>query len=164
MKLSRYLFAILLFIFLTEPIFYPLSSSAATYQALSKIKTAGILNTVRASLKQHLVVSFSDPDTDIFKEGAIAITTKAVGHKIVQFYFREIPGQISKKILLETVKLGYRLLSTSGTVYALLDTLEKVTVAEANQIAMNWLTQNNIKASGGDINFQYISYQGEKQE
>ena len=164
MKLSRYLFSILLFIFLTEPIFYPLSSSAATYQALSKIKTAGILNTVRASLKQHLVVSFSDPDTDIFKEGAIAITTKAVGHKIVQFYFREIPGQISKKILLETVKLGYRLLSTSGTVYALLDTLEKVTVAEANQIAMNWLTQNNIKASGGDINFQYISYQGEKQE
>lgn len=163
MKLSRYLFSILLFIFLVEPIFYPLPSSAATYQSLSKIKTAGIFNTIRVSLRQQLTLSFSDLETNVIEEGALAMTMNAVGQKVVQLYFQEIPAQISKRVLLETAKLGYRLLNTSDTAYTLLSTLEKVTVAEANQIALNWLTQNNIKASGGDIDWSYTDYQEEKQ-
>ena len=133
-----------------------------TYQALSKTDTAGIFRIIRTSLQEDLMMSFSR-DVDSSQEGAVGMTAYAVGQRVIRFYFRDIPEQVSKKVAIETIKLGYHLLNSPNTAYTLIDTLEKVSVAKANQVALAWLTQNDIKAAGGDIDIQYTSYQGKEE-
>lgn len=158
-KLPKVLLGLLAFLFLFTALgLSPVSSK--TYQALSKTETAGLFQNFRTAFQEDLLMSFSRPSTDPAQEGAVAMTTYAVSQKVLRFYFREIPEQVSKKVLIETVKLGYRLLNSPNSAYVLLDTLEKLSVAQANQIAFAWLTQNDLKAAGGDIDIPYTSYQG----
>ena len=150
-----------IFIIFTALGFAPVFSKA--YQALSKTETAGLFREFRISLQENLLMSFSQSTTDPSKEGAIAMTAYAVGQKVLRFYFKEIPEQVSKKIIIETVKLGYHVLKAPNASYAFLDSLEKLSVAKANQVALAWLTQNDLKAAGGDIEIPYTSYQGEEE-
>jgi len=142
--------------------FYPALVSSRAYQALSKTETAGIFRLVRNFLREEQIVSFSQP-ANLTQQGATAITMYAVYQEMMQFYFQELPKEISKKVLLETVKLGYHLLNSSDTAYTLLDTLEGLSVKRANQIAREWFTQNEIKAAGGEISFSYLDHQGKNQ-
>ena len=162
-RLSRYILLSFLFIFLFSSSIYPALVYSRNYQALSKTETAGIFQTIHPLLQEQLVLSFIDPSSSPTEEGAIGMTAYAARYKVVQFYFKEIPAQLSRKIILEIVKLGYQLLNSSNLAYTFLDALEKLSVKEANQIALKWLTQNNIKAAGGDIYFPYTSYKGEKE-
>jgi hypothetical protein len=139
-----------------------LTLGATSYKALPKTETASLFRIIHNFLREEQILAFSRK-ANFSKQGATAMTMYAVRQETIQFYFQELPQTISKKILLETIKLGYRLLNSSGIAYTFLDTLENLSVQKANQIAKDWLTANDLQATGGEISFSYLDYENQNQ-
>jgi len=91
------------------------------------------------------------------KTGAVALTKQAILKKQLDYWFKNVPIELSKNF----IKLSLKLipLLNGVDVSAVLDLIEKYTVKKATDYAMDWFLQNEIKIGAGEGEYSFLSYQ-----
>jgi hypothetical protein len=93
------------------------------------------------------------------KTGAVVLVKQAILKKQLDYWFKEKPKELSKKFLKTLLKVGITI-ATKGSygAYEVLNGIEKYSVKKANEYAMKWLLQNEIKVGVGRADYSYQSY------
>jgi hypothetical protein len=158
--LQRLFFLLVAIVFL-----FPNATLAIQNQpfSLAKNNTEYLLGITRKTLSQELLARISNPNNaDPNVGGAMATIQRAIFEGQLYYYFREIPLEVGKIFAMQAAKMGYYLI-TSDLSSFFMDTLENLSVEKAKSTAINWLTENQIKTSGGELNFSYSSYRGNEE-
>ncbi|MDI6883005.1 MAG: DUF1566 domain-containing protein [Patescibacteria group bacterium] len=99
------------------------------------------------------------------KTGAVVLVKQAILKKQLDYWFKEMPKELSKKFLKTVLKIGLTI-ATKGSygAYDILNQLEKYTVEKATEYATNWFLQNEIKIGTGEASYSFDSYKGNFQK
>ncbi|RLC40249.1 MAG: hypothetical protein DRH33_00530 [Candidatus Nealsonbacteria bacterium] len=109
-------------------------------------------------------ISGYEPDSPR-KTGAVVLVKQVILKKQLDYWFKEAPKEFSKKFLKVALEVGLTI-ATKGTygAYDIINQIEKFTVKKANEYALNWFLQNEIKIGSGEVSYTFTSYKGNKQQ
>jgi hypothetical protein len=100
--------------------------------------------------------SFNEPE----KQAAIFLIRNAIQKRQLSYAFFDIPKEYSKAI----IKTVGSLISAPNLIVKVLDEVEKATVEQAVEYALDFVLQNKVKIAKGRLSYSFISYTGKQQE
>jgi len=106
--------------------------------------------------------AFIDKPDAARKTGAVVLVKRAILKKQLDYWFKEIPKELSIKFIktaLKVVRIVY-----AQDIGTLLETIEQISVEKATEYATNWFLQNEIKIGTGEMSYTYLSYKGNSQK
>jgi len=92
------------------------------------------------------------------KTGAVVLVKQAILKKQLDYWFKDMPEQLSIKFIKNTfavVSIIY-----SNDVSKAIGIIEKLSITKATEYAINWLFQNKIKIGTGELSYSFSSYKG----
>jgi len=150
---------------------YPLHIFAQETQDLSwplKEKEVEILlgiirnNPLSTAQSNLFFTSLSSSDPNAPREtGAVVLVKQAILKKQLNYWFKDVPREFSKKFLKAALGVGLTI-ATQGSYGAqnIINQIEKLTIKKANEYALNWFLQNEIKVGSGKAKYNFSSYKG----
>lgn len=96
------------------------------------------------------------------EEAVIAIIKKSIQDNIAVYLFWELPKQHSLEFIKTTILLSRVLIGDVSTLPAVIGELERRSVSAAKDYAFEWLLQNEIKTSAGNLKITYPATDGKK--
>jgi len=91
------------------------------------------------------------------KTGAVVLVKQVILKEQLNYWFKKLPKELSMKFIKITLKIIP--LIYGQNISAILGIIEKLTVEQATNYALNWFTQKEIKISTGELNYSFLSYQ-----
>ncbi len=90
--------------------------------------------------------------------GAVVLVKQAILKKQLDYWFKDMPEQLSIKF----IKTTFTVISIihSGDISKAIGVIEKLSVKKATEYAINWLFQNKIKIGTGELSYSFPSYKG----
>ncbi len=165
--LKRIALAISMFLIL----FFVMPKTALSAEASWPLKQSQIENLLDIIRKDPLTKAnlelyfdaISNPNSSKAREtGAVVLVKQAILKKQLDYWFKKMPWELSKKF----VKTAFKLipLVLGSDIGAVISIIESLTVKEATEYATNWLLQNEIKIGAGIAQYNFYSYLKNKQE
>ena len=97
------------------------------------------------------------------KTGAVVLVKQVILQEQFDYWFKTVPIQLSIKFIKTVLKL-VPLIYSGGDITTVIETIEKFTVEKANDYALQWFLQNEIKIGSGEASYTYPSYKGNSQQ
>ena len=96
------------------------------------------------------------------KTGAVVLVKQAILKKQLNYWFKEVPKELSMKF----IKTAFKIIPLiySQNISGIIETIEKFTVEKATEYATNWLLQNEIKIGTGEASYTFTSYKENSQK
>jgi hypothetical protein len=99
------------------------------------------------------------------KTGAVVLVKQAILNEQLEYWFKEKPLELSKKFIKNVLKVGLTVVSEgSYEISEIISDIEKLTVEEATEYAINWLFKNELKIGTGELTYSFYSYKDNPQE
>ncbi len=89
--------------------------------------------------------------------GAVVLVKQAILKQQLDYWFKSVPYQISKKLITTIIKIAPMVVG-GVDVATIIKMIEKLTVDQATDYAINWFLQNEIKVGAGIAKYSYYSY------
>ena len=97
------------------------------------------------------------------KTGAVVLVKQGILQEQLDYWFKTVPIQLSIKFIKTVLKL-VPLIYSGGDIATVIETIEKFTVEKANDCALQWFLENEIKIGSGEASYTYPSYKGNTQQ
>ena len=149
-------------------LFFPLNGSAfeigieqiQNELVLPKTEAQSIVGSLLKVLTLEWVNLMSSGYSAPEDQAVIITLRRAVRTRVLNYAFIELPLEISKNLAKAIYKIGLFIYSPNDKTVVLLKEFEKFTVQKANEYALKWLLQKQIKVSTGNLKANYVSYNG----
>ena len=128
------------------------------YWPLKEEENTDVLDIIQRKISSEVwITTFTDKPPR--EGGALIMIREAIRQKEFNYYFKDVPKELSKKFLKAIFQIGLTI-STQGSygIYNIIDQLEKISVKKASAYAINWLLRNQIKVGSGKLEYSYNSY------
>ena len=133
------------------------------YLDLPQNKAKNLINLLFDELNKKWVDLMTSADSTSQEQAALIVARKAVRKNVINYAFWELPKQAGKDLVGAIYKTAI-LIGSPDKLVKLLDEFEKMTVGQAKKYATEWLLQQEIKVSTGNLKTSYISCAENKQE
>jgi len=166
-KIPLILISISLILFCIVPTQVSAQETQDAYWPLKEKETENLLDLIRKKpLTEANFNLFNDAllnRPNVAREtGAVVLVKQAVLKEQLDYWFKEVPKQLSIKFLKVSLKL-VRIIYAQD-IGSVIEIIEQVTVQEATNYAVNWFVQNDIKVGAGEANYLFDSYKGAPQK
>ena len=134
----------------------PYSANAKTndYWVMRRSEINDIFNEIQKRIRGNtLEVEIYNFNSIPENCAALSLVKNAVMKKLLVYYFKDLPLQISKKAIKIIIKVGVS--TYLGGISAGMGSIEKMSVSEANKFLLNFLMENQIKVASGSLKCSY---------
>lgn len=100
---------------------------------------------------------------DVEEAAAIASISRSLNAEAITYWLLDTPRDISKDVALRTLSLTYSIITGDASV-VLINSLEDLSVKQAQQVAMDWLRDYNVQSISGRLRATYRDYAGSTQK
>lgn len=117
------------------------------------------LENIRGELRTILEDSFvGHENKTLLETAAMAIISRCIHSETTIYWLQDVPAKIGAETILRLASLA-RSIVDGGASFALVNSLEQLTVRQANQTVSDWLSDQNIQTAGGFLRGRYEDYQ-----
>ena len=90
------------------------------------------------------------------EQAVLVILSKGIKINAMRYLLLDVPIEIGKVVIKATIKVVNLILAEDPSL--IIDEVEKLTVKKAKEYAINWLLQNEIKVTKGNLKVSYFAY------
>ncbi|PIR71982.1 MAG: hypothetical protein COU42_02865 [Candidatus Nealsonbacteria bacterium CG10_big_fil_rev_8_21_14_0_10_36_24] len=117
-----------------------------------------IWQVVKQGISDEITEITSSSDFKIEEQAALVIIKQAIKADIAHYLFIDVPKEVGKSVINAIIKLAYSILT--GDPALVIGEIEKLSVEKAKEYAIDWLLQNEIRTSNGNLEISYSTYRG----
>lgn len=142
----------------------PVAKADSSLIDLPRRQAQRYLDNVQIELQELLQDIFvGQKSRNIEEAAAIASTSRSLNAESITYWLLDTPRDISKDVALRTLSLTYSIV-TGDVSTVLLNSLEDLSVKQAQQVAMDWLRDYNVQSISGRLRASYLDYTGNIQK